>query len=66
MAWTKARRFFGFAFCLSKSREPLLNSLTRGAGDEIWLEDNNLNLEEGSDDMENIRILEERGVVVSY
>ncbi len=37
-----------------------------GAGDEIWLENNNLDLEEGSEDMENIRALEDRGVIVHY
>jgi hypothetical protein len=37
-----------------------------GVGDEVWLEDNNLELTEGSDDMENIRALEDRGVVIHY
>ena len=33
-----------------------------GEGDTVCLEDNNLDLEEGSDDMENFKILEGRGV----
>jgi hypothetical protein len=37
-----------------------------GTGDEIWLKDNNLDLSEGSEDMDNIRALEDRGVIVSY
>jgi len=45
---------------------PLVENSGLGAGDEVWLEDNNLDLGEGSDDMENIRILEDRGVVVHY
>jgi hypothetical protein len=35
-------------------------------GDDITLSDNNLDLSEGSEDLENIRILEERGVQVDY
>ncbi len=34
--------------------------------DEVWLENNNLDLSEGSEDMENIKALEDRGVVVHY
>jgi len=34
--------------------------------DRIGITDNNLDLSEGSEDMENIRILEERGVDVEY
>ena len=45
---------------------PLVDNSGLGSGDEIWLEDNNLKLSEGSEDMENIRILEERGVEVHY
>jgi len=37
-----------------------------GEGDEVWLEENNLDLEEGSEDMENIQALEDRGVEVNY
>ena len=35
-----------------------------GAGDKVWLEHNNLDLSEGSEDMENIKALEARGVIV--
>ena len=34
--------------------------------DEVVLEDNNLDLSEGSEDMENIKALEDRGVVIHY
>jgi len=37
-----------------------------GAGDKLWLKGNNLDLSEGSEDMENIRALEDRGVLVFY
>jgi len=37
-----------------------------GEGDRVLLEFNNLDLSEGSEDLENIRILEERGVRVDY
>jgi len=37
-----------------------------GEGDRVFLEVNNLDLSEGSEDLENIRILEERGVRVDY
>jgi len=35
-----------------------------GLGDRVWLENNNLDLGEGSEDMDNIRALEVRGVDV--
>jgi len=37
-----------------------------GEGDRVFLEVNNLDLSEGSEDLENIRILEERGAKVNY
>jgi hypothetical protein len=37
-----------------------------GTSDMVRLEDNNLDLEEGSDDMANIKALEDRGVEVKY
>jgi type II secretory pathway component PulC len=37
-----------------------------GEGDVVLLKVNNLDLSEGSEDLENIRILEERGVEVDY
>ena len=42
----------------------LLENSGLGEGDEVWLENNNLDLSEGSEDLENIRLLEARGVVV--
>ena len=45
---------------------PLVENSGLGEGDEVYLEDNNLDLSEGSDDMVNIRTLENRGVVVHY
>ena len=45
---------------------PLLENSGLGEGDEVYLEDNNLDLWEGSEDLENIRALEDRGVVVHY
>jgi hypothetical protein len=45
---------------------PLVENSGLGAGDEVWLLDNNLDLGEDSEDMENIRALEDRGVVVHY
>jgi hypothetical protein len=45
---------------------PLVENSGLGAGDEVWLLANNLDLGEGSEDMENIRALEDRGVVVHY
>ena len=44
----------------------LLENSGLGEGDEVWLEDNNLDLTEGSEDLENIRALEDRGVVVHH
>jgi len=35
-----------------------------GAEDKIWLEHNNLDLSESSEDMENVKALRDRGVVV--
>jgi len=37
-----------------------------GERDMVLIEENNLDLSEGSDDMVNIRTLEDRGVVVYY
>ena len=45
---------------------PLVENSGLGAGDKVLLEGNNLDLSEGSEDMENIRALENRGVVVNY
>ena len=46
---------------------PLVEYRGLGAGDEIWLDDNPLlDLSEGSEDLENIRQLEARGVDVRY
>ncbi len=49
---------------------PLVENNGLGEGDEVYytvyLEDNNLDLTEGSEDMENIKALEDRGVVVHY
>jgi internalin A len=44
---------------------PLLENAGLGKGDSVLLGGNNLELYEGSDDMENIKILEARGVIVS-
>ena len=43
---------------------PLVENSGLGAGDEVWLKDNNLDLLRGSADMEDIGALEDRGVVV--
>jgi len=43
---------------------PLVENSGLGSGDEIYLEGNNLDLSEGSEDMDNIRALEDRGVIV--
>jgi hypothetical protein len=40
------------------------SGLSEGA--EIWLENNSLDLSEGSEDLENIRQLQERGVNVYH
>ena len=45
---------------------PLVENSGLGEGDEVWLEDNNLDLTEGSEDMEDIETLEERGVKVVH
>lgn len=45
---------------------PLVENIGLGSGDEVKLDDNNVDLREGSDDMDNIRALERRGVVVYY
>ena len=45
---------------------PLLANSGLGKGDEVRLENNNLDLSEGSEDLENIRLLEARGVEVQY
>lgn len=45
---------------------PLVENSGLGAGDQVWIEENDLDLSEGSDDMVNIRTLEDRGVIVHY
>jgi Leucine-rich repeat (LRR) protein len=45
---------------------PLVENGGLGEGDEVYLENNNLDLAVGSEDMANIKLLEDRGVVVSY
>ena len=45
---------------------PLVENSGLSVGDEVWFEGNNLDLQEGSEDMQNIRALEDRGVIVSY
>ncbi len=45
---------------------PLVENSGLGEGDRVLLGNNNLDLSEGSEDLENIRILEERGVRVDY
>ena len=45
---------------------PLIENLGIGKGDELNIKGNRLNLSRGSQDLENIQILEERGVSVSY
>ena len=37
-----------------------------GERDMLQLQNNNLDLSEGSEDLEDIRVLEERGVLVDY
>jgi hypothetical protein len=37
-----------------------------GEGDEVWLENNNLDLWEGSEDLVDIRALQARGVTVHH
>ena len=45
---------------------PLVSNNGLGQGDWVWLENNLLDLTPGSDDMQNIQILQNRGVVVIY
>jgi len=45
---------------------PLVSNLGLGQGDVVWLESNLLDLTPGSDDMQNIQILQNRGVIVYY
>ena len=45
---------------------PLVENSGLGVGDWLCLENNNLELEEGSEDLQNIRALEDRGVIVEY
>ncbi len=45
---------------------PLVENSGLGVGDEVWLEINNLDLSEGSEDIQNIKALEDRGVVFHY
>ncbi len=45
---------------------PLVGNSGLGKGDQLQLANNNLDLSEGSEDRENIKILEERGVRVDY
>ncbi len=45
---------------------PLLENSGLSDGDDIYLKGNNLDLTEGSEDMQNIGILEDKGVNVSY
>ena len=42
---------------------PLVENVGLGEGDKVWLQDNRLDLSEGSEDVANIRQLEGRGVV---
>jgi hypothetical protein len=50
----------------SKALEIEVRCLLLIAGDKLYLRFNNLDLSEGSEDMENIRALEDRGVKVYY
>jgi Leucine-rich repeat (LRR) protein len=45
---------------------PLVENSGLDAGDQVSLQNNDLDLSEGSEDMENIRALEDRGVIVQY
>jgi len=45
---------------------PLVSNTGLGQGDIVWLENNLLDLTPGSDDMNNIQILQNRGVEVYY
>lgn len=44
---------------------PLVENSGLGTGDHVWLGNNNLDLQEGSEDLKNIRQLEARGVSVT-
>ncbi|MFO7881489.1 MAG: hypothetical protein R6U52_02990 [Kosmotogaceae bacterium] len=46
--------------------EPLVDNSGLGEGDVVYITGNNLDLTEGSEDMQNIEELETRGVVVYY
>jgi PKD repeat protein len=45
---------------------PLVDNTGLGVGDEVWLEANNLDLRAGSEDVNSIWALEDRGVTVHY
>jgi hypothetical protein len=45
---------------------PLVSNTGLGEGDAVSLENNLLDLSPGSDDMQNIQILQSRGVKVYY
>jgi hypothetical protein len=45
---------------------PLVRNSVLGKGTKIWLKNNNLDLTEDSDDMQNIKTLQDRGVAVIY
>jgi internalin A len=45
---------------------PLVQNEGIGSGDVVFLQKTNLDLSEGSEDLENIRRLEERGVAVIH
>jgi len=50
--------------CQGQDISPLVENYGLGSGDILWLKDNNLDLQEGSEDMENLKALEDRGVEV--
>jgi len=45
---------------------PLVENSGLSEGDKVWLQNNNLDLAEGSEDMLNIKVLQDRGVEVNY
>jgi Leucine-rich repeat (LRR) protein len=45
---------------------PIVSNTGLGQGDEVYLQNNLLDLSPGSDDMQNIQILQNRGVAVAY
>jgi internalin A len=45
---------------------PLVENSGLGEGDTVKIQNNNLDLTEGSDDMQNIKTLQDRGVAVIY